>query len=102
VNTWKDEALYVLDPFQIDTGWFELELVGFQLLPNATLRPHIRDLVDRTIERLRLNNRECRTLREKYSTEYWEGQISHDFLNRHAPFIALELRRQGRLRAEDT
>src|SRR5208283_4709035 len=102
VNTWKGDVLYVLDPFHVETGWFELELVGFQLKANDKLQPNISALVNRTITRLRLNDKQCRDLREYYSAEYWTGRITHEHLQSRAPFIAMELRRQGRLREVDT
>jgi hypothetical protein len=101
MNSRKNDAIAVLDPFRVKTGWFELELVGFQVRPSAAVSPHIRRRVDQTIAKLRLNDCDCRDARERYATEYWQGEISYGFLKRRAPFIAMELRRQGRLRVED-
>jgi hypothetical protein len=79
-----------------------LELVGFQVAPREALRPRfIRERVDRTITRLRLNDKDCRDVRESYAEAYWNGEISFAHLERRAPFITIELRRQGRLRQGD-
>src|SRR5262249_8703145 len=50
---------------------------------------------------LRLNDRDCREARGRYAMEYWTGEISYSFLARRAPFIAMELSRQGGLRPWD-
>ena len=38
MNSRKNDAIFVLDPFRIRTGWFELDLVGFQVKPAAHCR----------------------------------------------------------------
>lgn len=102
MNSRKSDAIFVLDPFRVKSGWFQLEFVGFQVKPAATLSSLIRNRVDKTITRLRLNDRECRDLRRYYVVEYEANQISLAHLTRCAPFISMELRRQGRLREGDT
>jgi hypothetical protein len=102
MNTRKNDAIFVLDPFQVKSGWFELEFVGFQVKPAATLSSLIRGPVEKTIARLRLNDRDCRNLRQYYVVEYEAKQISLTHLTRRAPFIAMELRRQGRLPEGDS
>jgi len=101
MNSRKNDAIYVLDPFQVKPGWFELELVGFQVKPADNLKPLIRTRVDRTITRLRLNDGDCRDARESYAVDYWNGEIPFTRLTRRAPFVAMELRRQERLRKGD-
>jgi hypothetical protein len=102
MNSRKSDAIYVLDPFRIKPGWFELELVGFQVKPSEFLSHHVRTRVDRTITRLKLNDKDCRDARESYAVDYWNGEIPLTRLARRAPFIAIELRRQRRLRPGDT
>ncbi len=70
----------------------------FQVRPGNELRQSLRERVEATIFQLRLNDRTCRNLRETYACDYWAGDISFNYLSRRAPFIALELERQGRLR----
>jgi hypothetical protein len=101
INARKNDAIFVMDPFQIGPGWFELEFVGFRLKPAAKLPPLIRQRVDRTISQLRLNDRECRYLRQQYVVDYERREIPLTRLTFRAPFIASELRRQGRLRKGD-
>jgi hypothetical protein len=101
MNSRKGAAPDVLDPFEVEDGWFTLELVAFQVKPGDGLDPQIRANVERTIDRLRLNDLDCRAQREAYAINYLEGHIGLDYLSRRAPFVARELRRQGRLRAGD-
>ena len=59
MNSRKNDAIGVLDPFHVKSGWFELEFVSFQVKPATTLSASIRNRVEKTIARLRLNDREC-------------------------------------------
>jgi hypothetical protein len=101
MNSRKGISETVLDPFDVENGWFLLDLIGFALEPAERLPANVETTVRRTIELLDLNDRECRRLREMYASEYWGGQVSFDFLRRRAPHVAAELKRQGRLRPED-
>ena len=49
----------VLDPFEIEEGWFALELVDFQVVPGEGLSADVVGAVSETIERLRLSDRTC-------------------------------------------
>lgn len=37
LNARKRDFTDILDPFEVQTGWFQLELVGFQVLPAPKL-----------------------------------------------------------------
>lgn len=95
MNSRKNDYLDVLDPFEIDDDWFHLELVGYQVIPRADLDPGVKQRVQATIDRLKLNDRDCLTVREDYATNYFLGEISHAYLCRRAPFLAREIERQG-------
>lgn len=100
VNSRKGASLEVLDPFEIEDGWFMLELTGYQLVPNPDLGDDMKEKIRTTIRVLGLNEPDCRKLREEYAESYWSGDISLRRLERHAPHVAFELERQGRLRDE--
>ena len=100
MNARKDAIASVLDPFEIEDGWFALELVEFQVVPGEALSPAVLAGVEATIKRLRLNDLECRKARLEFAENYRNGAIRLDYLTRHAPFVAGELRRQGKLREE--
>ncbi|MBK1643066.1 hypothetical protein CKO25_00025 [Thiocapsa imhoffii] len=99
LNARKNAFGDVLDPFEVQNGWFELELVGFQIIPAHGLTKDICKQVQNTIDRLRLND--FRSSREEDAVIYWERHISFARLMRESPFVAMELRRQGRLRDGD-
>ena len=91
----------VLDPFDIENGWFHLELFGYQVIPNPSLRDPLRQQVIDTIVRLGLNDPGLRKARERYAKRYLEVGDSFKSLMEDCPFVAMELRRHGRLLAGD-
>jgi hypothetical protein len=99
LNTRKRDFGDVLDPFEVVDGWFQLELLGFQVIPNPELTDPIRTPVQNSIDRLRLND--FRHLRECDAENYWAGEVSLRILTDESPFVARELRRQGRLNEGD-
>jgi hypothetical protein len=101
LNARKRDFADVLDPFEIQDGWFELELVGFQVLPAKGLPAATAERVESTIRRLGLNAPSFRTARERDWTSYAEGHVSFEILLEESPFVARELLRQGQLRPGD-
>jgi hypothetical protein len=99
LNTRKNDFGDVLDPFEIVDGWFELELVGFQVIPADNLHLKVRDRVQETIDRLGLND--FRRARERDAENYWAREVSLRVLTEESPFVEKELRRQNRLNPED-
>ena len=95
VNARKNTFGDVLDPFLIEDDWFELELVGFQVKPARHLNGETRAQVQATIDRLRLND--FTASRERDAINYWENGVPFKILMEESPFVARELRRQGRL-----
>lgn len=96
MNARKGNAADVLDPFEIADDWFELELVGFQVMPRTDLQSDLKVRVQDTIDRLKLNDRDCCELRAEYAESYWCGEINWPYLQRRAPFVARQMERQGR------
>ena len=101
MNARKGAVASVLDPFEVEDGWFALELVGFQVVPGEGLAGDDLVAVEDTIQRLRLNDLMCCDARAEYAQDYWEKQIQLGYLRRHAPFVARELERHGKLRDGD-
>ncbi len=95
MNSRKNAYQDVLDPFEIEDGWFRMELVGYQVIPDPDLPPDIHEKVQATIDRLKLNDYECLRLREEYAEEFYRGDISQARLRRHAPFLAREIEQQA-------
>lgn len=95
MNSRKRDYRDVLDPFEVQDGWFRIEMVGYQVVPDNTLSPSICDKVQQTINRLGLNDSECLKLREEYATLYEKNEITMAFLRRRAPFLAREIECAG-------
>ncbi len=100
LNSRKNKFGDVLDPFDVQNGWFVLELVGFQVRPAKGLDQLIRTQVQNTIDRLGLDD--FRSSRERDAENYWTGKVSFDLLMEESPFVAMELRRQNRMREGDS
>jgi hypothetical protein len=100
LNSRKNDFGTVLDPFEIGDRWFELELLGFQVLSGRSITsPVIEQQVQDTITRLGLNDF-CRE-RAEDAERYWNKDYSLKVLNKESPFVAYELWRQNRLNPGD-
>ncbi|RKH64834.1 hypothetical protein [Corallococcus llansteffanensis] len=101
MNTHKNKYTDVLDPFLIRDGWFTLNLATFKVEPAEGLDEPLLTQVKATISRLQLDSRDISKTHEGWFNAYFSpknGQrIPFWFLERRAPFLARELRRQGRV-----
>lgn len=95
VNTRKAELLTLVDPFDVQPGWFQLNVTNFHVERGWLAPTAAWPKVDATLPLL--NQRDCWKQREEYVIEYQRGGIDLAYLERRAPFIARELRRQGQL-----
>ncbi len=105
MNARKNNFEDILDPFEIQDGWFQLEDFGFGIRANPNLQQDLIDRINETIKRLKLNDEYHRNQREQDIEEYMNGKgglaIPLWKLEQESPFVASELRRHGRLRAGD-
>jgi hypothetical protein len=101
INGWKSNYEDVLDPFDIADGWFALVLPDCEVVPGVGLTEARRKRVAETIARLKLNHAKLKDDRAVYYSDYRSGDTNFAFLRRRAPFLALELQRQGLRRAGD-
>lgn len=101
LNSRKSDYTDVLDPFQIGAEWFLLELYGFQVIPNPNLSYQTIDDIHSTISRLKLNDTFHCDQRHDDAWDYWNGKYGIEHLESISPFVALELRRQAKLRPEN-
>ena len=100
MNARKRDASDVLDPFDIEDGWFVLAFTTMRVKPASGLGPADLQRVEATIQRLELNSPECVTERALHWDNYEMHGLSVERLVMHAPFIAMEAARQGLLRSE--
>ncbi len=96
MNARKREFEDVLDPFEIDDDWFELELAFMQVRPAERLGERTTQAVLKTIDRLKLNDVELCRAREDWYDDWIGGQFTASYMARHAPFIYREAVRQGK------
>ncbi len=94
-NNRKGNNEDVLDPFEIEIGWFVLDFPSVQVRPGSGLMRRRREQVQATIDRLHLNAEDVLETRLKYLRMYCKGRGSLDLLRELAPFIATELYRQN-------
>jgi hypothetical protein len=86
----------ILDPFKIQYEWFLLDFPSLLIKANSSLEESIKTQVISTIKRLKLNDDDgCVKQRQDWLMAYCKGEITFDFLNKTAPFIAYELNRQN-------
>ena len=96
INTRKGDSEEVVDPFEVREGWFTLELPSCLIKPGTGLAKDTRKAVNATINVLGLNQDEklveerCRLL-----VSLADGHITLEYLDRHYPFLSLEVNRQG-------
>jgi hypothetical protein len=79
----------VLDPYEVQDGWFEILLPSLQLVVTSTILPVFRERAEYTLERLHLRDDE-RVLRQRraWHQMYCEGILSLEGLRKTAPLIA--------------
>lgn len=93
----------VLDPFTVRDGVFELDFCTAAVIVKAsgTLSRAEFAKADRTITILGLDEQPAIRERTDYWNAYLLGELTLDYLKRHAPFVALEAARQGLLLPKD-
>jgi hypothetical protein len=82
-----DDAL--LDPFEVQPGWFEIILPSCQMKATNALPPHLQAKADFTLKQLKLvNGPKVRKLRKGYYDQYKSGHLTKPGLREYAPLIA--------------
>lgn len=103
VNSKKGELLGLVDPVGAKVGWFALDLASYRVVRGGSAPQAQRERIDATLPLL--NVRDCCAQRKRYVEEYRRGPgakgIDLTYLEHRAPFIAVELRRQGQLMRGD-
>jgi len=85
-GTWDDK---LLDPFEVQAGWFEVEIPGFVLRLTNQIPAHLRDKATLTLDQLDLQQgRRAVTLRCEWYELFRLGELNLDGLRRNAPLVA--------------
>jgi hypothetical protein len=95
MNSRKCDYTDVLDPFAIAAETFHIELAIGRIFPNPGLDPVTLKRAQDTIDRLGLDDEDCRRTRRDYFEDYRTHHIDDDYLKRKCPFVWLEVHRQG-------
>ncbi len=83
-------AAKLLDPFEVEDGWFEVLLPSLQLVVSKRIPAERRAQAEFVLERLHLSHDE-RVLRPRleWLRSYEEGELTLEGLRRKAPLIAI-------------
>ena len=86
----------IIDPFTLRPDWFMIDFNSFLIYPNPALLAEEKAQVYETINCLKLNaDDDLVTERQAWFTDYLDGSIPFTHLQKHAPFIAYDIQRQG-------
>ena len=79
----------VLDPFEVQPGWFEVLLPSMQLVRTSLVPAHLQAKADFTLQRLKLDNGpKVRRNRQRYYEDYKNHKLTPAGLREYAPLIA--------------
>lgn len=94
-NSLKGDHEDVLDPFEIENGWFQVDFLTGKVSPSPDLEKEISEQIDATIKRLKLNESRLKLRRAELLIEISQSMISPENAQRYYPFLFIELKRQG-------
>ncbi len=95
MNSRKGRSQDVLDPFQIQNGWFEIDFTTGRVKANQDIDLQIQNQVKQTIKRLRLNDMRSKKQRIQFLDRWLAKKINLEVVKEDAPFIYMEILRQG-------
>lgn len=89
----------VLDPFEVEDGWFEVLLPSCQLVMTDACPPERREAARTMLEALKLGHgQRAVKARLAWLDEYRNGHASFSMLQRMAPLVARAVRKEERRR----
>lgn len=98
MNSRKNDFDDVLDPFEIESGYFQLNLVTGEISPSKELSEPLQQQVQATITRLSLDDSQCCNTRKQLFDDCFIHQLyDTNYLKKRSPFIWYEANRQGLL-----
>ena len=95
MNSRKRDYDDVLDPFSVENSWFHLELVTGHIFPDPELPGEQKVRIQKTIDRLKLDDGASKEMRARHFQYYCEGQLTSEYLKKYSPFVWMEATRQN-------
>lgn len=97
LNSVKQDAdRQILDPFEVQDNWFELQLPSLLLTPTEHIPPEYKARAEFTLKRLKLvNGVNVMRQRQMWYNLYLSGKASLSLLDTLAPLLAEAIRRQA-------
>jgi hypothetical protein len=95
INNNKGDSPDVLDPFNIQPGWFILDLATLWVAAEPSLPAPVSTAVLTTIGILKLNDDPWVQIRFEVLRSYLDREVTLAFLEKKYPFIAAEVQRQN-------
>lgn len=84
----------VLDPFEVQAGWFEVILPSMQLITTAQVPAQLQAKADFTNKKLKLaNGYKIRKLRRRYYEDFKANKLTQVGLADYAPLVAEAVQR---------
>lgn len=94
INASKGDQEGIIDPFEVEDGWFEVILPSLQLVVSDDAPAHIRKQLQSTLDRLPIGHDErIISQRRAWLAEYEAGRVTLAGLHRFAPLIARAVER---------
>jgi hypothetical protein len=95
LNGAKGDREGIIDPFDVEDGWFEVLLPSLQLVVSASAPAAVRHRLETTLRVLPIAHDE-RIIRQRraWLKEYEDGHVTLEGLRRFAPLVAAALERQ--------
>ncbi|MEM9556622.1 MAG: hypothetical protein AAGC60_20350 [Acidobacteriota bacterium] len=86
----------ILDPFEVEDGWFEVLLPSMQMVATKNVPLHLRAKAEFTLDKLALCDGETHVrLRREWYEQFVAGAIGLEGLRRFAPLVARAVEKQG-------
>jgi hypothetical protein len=100
INSSKNNDAEILDPFEVQDGWFEIVLPSLQLVVSDSIPVAYKQRAEHTLERLHLRDDE-RIMRQRRSWyALYQGGLPIERLREKAPLIAAAIDKQNAAAAQ--
>lgn len=96
-NRRKGQKTDILDPFEVDNGWFDIKLGTGRVCPVDSLAPTLQAKIQDTITELKLNNNDCCEMRLHRIALFFVGIDSQFHFRLESPFLWHVLNRHNLL-----